>query len=47
MAAERVKAISILDREGRLVGLLTNEDVNEAYQLLSIGPRLTRALGQS
>lgn len=38
MGAARVRAMPVLDRAGRLVGLLTAEDVAQAYRLLSAAP---------
>jgi CBS domain-containing protein len=45
MAQDKVRAMPVLDHAGRLVGLLTAMDINEAYRLLSIQPGLvgTRA----
>jgi Zn-dependent protease/predicted transcriptional regulator len=40
MAAGRSLSIPILDRDGSLVGLLTSSDLNQAYQLLSLYPKL-------
>lgn len=42
MNARRLRALPVVDDEGRLAGLLTAEDVNEAYRLLSASPELTR-----
>ncbi len=47
IAAGRVEAIPVMHRDGRLVGLLTSEDINEAYQLLSVRPKLSQAFSQS
>jgi Zn-dependent protease/predicted transcriptional regulator len=40
MASKRVKAAPVVDRDGRLVGLLTAADINQAYQLLAAHPQL-------
>ncbi|MFU8771422.1 MAG: CBS domain-containing protein, partial [Anaerolineales bacterium] len=40
MASKRVQAAPVVDRDGRLVGLLTATDINQAYQLLSVHPQL-------
>ncbi|MDD2694512.1 MAG: site-2 protease family protein [Anaerolineales bacterium] len=40
MATGKVHALPVLDRQGQLVGLLTADDVNEAYRLLSASPDL-------
>jgi Zn-dependent protease/CBS domain-containing protein len=40
MAQDKVRAMPVLDHAGRLVGLLTAMDINEAYRLLSIQPGL-------
>src|SRR5512139_1216507 len=43
MAKGRIRALPVVEREGWLVGLLTNADVNEAYRLFSIGDQYVRA----
>ena len=43
MAEQRVRAMPIVDKNGRLVGLLSAADVNEAYRLLSAEPKLAPA----
>jgi CBS-domain-containing membrane protein len=45
MSEQRVGAMPVVDRRGRLVGLLTAADVNEAYRLLSAGLQLAPAAG--
>jgi Zn-dependent protease/predicted transcriptional regulator len=40
MASKRVQAAPVVDRDGRLVGLLTATDINQAYQLLAAYPQL-------
>lgn len=40
MASKRVQAAPVVDRDGKLVGLLTATDINQAYQLLSAYPQL-------
>lgn len=40
MAAERTRAMPVVDDESNLVGLLTASDINEAYRLLSINQKL-------
>lgn len=42
MQAERVHTLLVTDGKGRLSGLLTAEDVNEAYRLLSNSPASIR-----
>ncbi len=44
MSAGRVRAMPVVEPDGRLVGLLTADDVNEAYRLLAAGsqPGLAR-----
>lgn len=41
MTAERVRALPVVHKDGRLIGLLRAEDINEAYRLLSVYPKLT------
>lgn len=43
MNESRLQAIPVIDGEGRLVGLLTAADINEAYRLLSASPDLAPA----
>jgi len=43
MNESRLQAIPVVDRDGRLVGLLTAADINEAYRLLSASPDLAPA----
>lgn len=45
MAEARVQALPVVEGGGRLVGLLTAADVNEAYRLLSASPRRAAAAG--
>jgi Zn-dependent protease/predicted transcriptional regulator len=40
MAEGRVQAMPVMDGGGRMVGLLTAADINEAYRLLSASPQL-------
>lgn len=40
MLQKRLQAIPVVNNDGDLVGLLTTNDVNEAYRLLSISPKL-------
>lgn len=40
MAANRTRALLVLNPEGELLGLLTADDVNEAYRLMAINPQL-------
>lgn len=47
MTEQRVKAMPVVDSQGRLAGLLTTADVNEAIRLLSASPRLHPAAGQT
>jgi Zn-dependent protease/CBS domain-containing protein len=43
MSENRVQAMLVVDRGGRMVGLLTASDINEAYRLLSASPELAPA----
>ncbi|MEJ2707431.1 MAG: site-2 protease family protein [Anaerolineales bacterium] len=43
MNESRLQAIPVVDGDGRLVGLLTAADINEAYRLLSASPDLAPA----
>ncbi len=43
MAKNRMRAVPVTDRENNLVGLLTSQDVNEAYRLLSHSLNLATA----
>lgn len=43
MATGKIHALPVLDRQGQLVGLLTADDVNEAYRLLSASPDLAHS----
>jgi Zn-dependent protease len=43
MSAAQLRAVPVV-AEGKLVGLLTSQDINEAYLLLSISPRLSEAV---
>lgn len=43
MEAESLRALPVVDGGERLIGLLTVEDVNEAYRLLSASPALGQA----
>ena len=45
MAVSRARAMPVVEKSGRLVGLLTADDINEAYRLLSISPKLASAVG--
>jgi hypothetical protein len=53
MAASRARAMAALDANGRLVGLLTSEGINEAYRLLAVSPTIAQrgdagtAMGQT
>lgn len=38
MTTGKVRALPVLDRQTQLAGLLTVEDVNEAYRLLLANP---------
>lgn len=40
MGQKRLRALPVLNVDGELVGLLTANDVNEAYRLLSVSPNL-------
>lgn len=41
MTAERVRALPVVHKDDPLIGLLRSEDINEAYRLLSVYPKLT------
>lgn len=45
MLAGRVRAVPVIDATGQLVGLLTADDINEAYRLLSVSPKLAALAG--
>ncbi len=45
MLAGRVRAVPVIDATGQLVGLLTADDINEAYRLLSVNPKLAALAG--
>lgn len=47
MAAGRVLAMPVVDQSGRMVGLLTAADINEAYRLLSAGSVCVISPGES
>jgi Zn-dependent protease/CBS domain-containing protein len=40
MLAGRTRALPVLNPEGELLGLLTADDINEAYRLMAITPKL-------
>jgi Zn-dependent protease len=40
MLAGRLRAMLVIDPEGELLGLLTADDINEAYRLMSLSPTL-------
>jgi Zn-dependent protease len=40
MLVTRLRALPVLDAKGELLGLLTVNDINEAYRLMSINPKL-------
>ena len=40
MLVNRLRALPVLDAKGELLGLLTVNDINEAYRLMSINPKL-------
>lgn len=40
MLVNRLRALPVLDAKGELLGLLTANDINEAYRLMSISPKL-------
>lgn len=45
MVAGRVRAVPVIDATGQLVGLLTADDINEAYRLLLASPKLAALAG--
>jgi stage IV sporulation protein FB len=40
MLANRTRALPVLNPEGELLGLLTADDINEAYRLMAVSPKL-------
>ena len=40
MLTSRTRALAVLNPEGELLGLLTADDINEAYRLMGIGQKL-------
>lgn len=40
MLKNRTRALPVLDEDGELIGLLTADDINEAYRLMAISPKL-------
>ncbi len=45
MLTGKVRAVPVVDEAGQLVGLLTADDINEAYRLLSVSPKLAALAG--
>lgn len=43
MATAKTKTVPVINPSGQLLGLLTSEDINEAYSLFSIRPQLASA----
>jgi stage IV sporulation protein FB len=41
MAEAKIRSLPVVDQNGCLIGLLTAEDINEAYRLLSVYPQLS------
>lgn len=41
MLMGRTRALPVLNPEGELIGLLTADDINEAYRLMAVSPKLT------
>jgi CBS domain-containing protein len=40
MLVSRTRALPVLNPEGELLGLLTADDINEAYRLMAVSPKL-------
>ncbi|RJP51182.1 MAG: site-2 protease family protein [Anaerolineaceae bacterium] len=40
MLTGRTRALPVLNAEGELIGLLTADDINEAYRLMAVNPKL-------
>lgn len=40
MAKQHTRALPVLNTDGELIGLLTASDINEAYRLMTVSPRL-------
>ncbi|MEK7787930.1 MAG: CBS domain-containing protein, partial [Chloroflexota bacterium] len=45
MAVGRTRAVPVIDATDQLVGLLTADDINEAYRLLLVSPKLAAQTG--
>jgi CBS domain-containing protein len=45
MLVGRTRALPVLNPEGELLGLLTADDINEAYRLMAISPKLAGQYG--
>jgi CBS domain-containing protein len=43
MHSAKVRAVPVIDQDENLVGILTNEDVNEAYRLFTASRELATA----
>ena len=45
MQGGRTRALPVVNAEGELVGLLTSDDMNEAYRLMAASPEIAVSAG--